>query len=338
MKKIYIIIFLCLSLIHFPVYSVHAKETGNGKSELISCAAFGDSIAKGYAGKGGDDLASYSELLMEMVSEETGIPSECVKYAKNGLDSAGLNSVIFSTEEALADMERADIITLTIGANDLMQEFRRAAQEVLGTERTFGSAYDAMDALMEGTSDNPFLIVKILDVLNNWDYESFEEQWVTAMETIAGHRKESAQLIVTNIYNPVSDFSLPESMNQIVEDIILNMNETMYQYAETYDYRVVDLFSSDICEYLQEDGLHPSQEGQELIAGLAFEKTDTGRFLGEPEKEIKEEARPERTVRQRFGLWNILGPVPFVIAAGVLLIVLIFVLRFVRKKRRSTET
>lgn len=342
LKKMYTVVSICLIFVFLPVCSVQAEEAKEQEERgSIFCAAFGDSIAKGYGGRGKEDLRSYSELLMEKVSEETGIPSACVKYTKNGLDTARLNSVIFDTEEALLDMESADIITLTIGANDLMQEFKQAAGEVLGTERKFVSAYDAMDALMEGVEGNPLLIMKVLDVLNDWDYEAFEEQWVMAMETIAAHRKESSQLVVTSIYNPVSGFELPGSMNQIVEDIILNMNEIMYQYAEKYDYYVADLFESDICGHLQEDGLHPDQEGQELIAGLVSEKIDTGRFVGEPEKEIEEEPRPERKVRQRFSLWNILGPVPFLAGAGILLIILFLLCRHLRKnylrKKRKNE-
>ena len=337
LKKRYSIVCLCLLLVCISVSAVSAAESETKENGSISCTAFGDSIAKGYGGRGSEDLKSYSEILMEKISLETGRPAECVKYAKNGLDSARLNSVVFETEEAVSSMETADILTLTIGANDLMQEFKGAAQEVLGTERKFAGAYDAMDALMEGVEGNPLLIMKVLDVLNNWDYAAFEEQWVLAMEKIFAHRKESSQMIVTNIYNPVSRFELPGSMNQIVEDIILNMNEIMYQYAEKYDYCVVDLFSSDICDYLQEDGLHPNQEGQEIIASLVSEKIDTGRFMGEPEKEIKEEVRPKKAVRRRFSLWNILGPVPFLLGAAVLLIVLLLLWRGIRKKKKYSK-
>lgn len=148
------------------------------------------------------------------------------------------------------------------------------------------------------------------------------------------HRKSTAQLIVTSIYNPVSNFELPGTMNSIVEDIIQNMNQIMYDCAEKYDYLVVDLLESDICDYTQSDGLHPDQEGQKLIAELALEKIDTGRFIGEPEKEIKEEPRPKKTVRQKYSIWTFLGPVPFIVL--LILIGFIVVLLFwkTRRKRR----
>ncbi len=269
------------------------------------------------------------------MTAEVRIPVECEKFAKNGRDSSQLNAEILSTEEAIAALERADIITLTIGANDLMQEFKKAAQEVLGTERRFLSVYDAFDALQEGVEGNPLLLMKILDVLNNWDYEVFEEQWLLAMETIAEHRKDTAQFVVTNLYNPVSRFELPESMNGIVEDIILNMNQIMYDHAKEYDYRIVDLFDSKICEHTQEDGLHPDQEGQKLIAKLAAEKIDTGIFKGEPEKIIREEPRPKKAERRRYSVWTVLGPLPWIglaVAAGTGVMVFVW---FLRRKNRK---
>jgi Lysophospholipase L1 and related esterases len=312
-------------------------ESPKWEGDRIYCVAFGDSIAKGYGGKGQEDLRCYTQLIADAVTVEARIPAQCDKFAKNGRDSLRLNTEILSTEEALAALDRADIITLTIGANDLMQEFKKAAQEVLGTDRKFLSVFDAFDALQEGVEGNPLLIVKILDVLNNWDYTAFEEQWLLAMETITEHRKDTAQMVVTNIYNPVSRFELPGAMNDIVEDIIQNMNQIMYDHSEAYDYHVVDLFDSEICEHTQEDGLHPDQEGQELIARLAAEKIDTGIFKGEPEKIIRDEPRPRMAVRRRYSLWTVLGPLPW-IALIILVCMTAVVLIWYLKRKRGGES
>ena len=37
-------------------------------------------------------------------------------------------------------------------------------------------------------------------------------------------KQEDAEIVVTNIYNPVANLKLPSTMNQVVEDIIKNMN------------------------------------------------------------------------------------------------------------------
>lgn len=102
-------------------------ESPKWEGDRIYCVAFGDSIAKGYGGKGQEDLRCYTQLIADAVTVEARIPAQCDKFAKNGRDSLLLNTEILSTEEALAALDRADIITLTIGANDLMQEFKKAA-------------------------------------------------------------------------------------------------------------------------------------------------------------------------------------------------------------------
>lgn len=306
---LYILICVILVMSCLPVLQGQAEEMK--KEEKIYCAAFGDSIAKGYAGKKQEDLQSYPQLVADTVSKETGIPTEYVNYAKNGLTSARLNSDVLSTEEAAVSLEKADIITLTIGANDLMQEFKLTVREILETDQRFTSAYDAFDALQEGIENNPLLVMKVLGMLEEWDYAAFDEQWVMAMDTIAQHRKDGSQLVVTDIYNPINQFELPGTMNLVVDEVIQNMNQVMYDHAEEYDYHVVDLFESEICEHTQRDGLHPDQEGQRLLAGLAMEKIDTGRFMGEPEKEIEKSMPAKKSIGQ-----IILGNVRKVIIAA----------------------
>ena len=79
-------------------------------------------------------------------------------------------------------------------------------------------------------------------------------------------KKEDAWIVVTNIYNPVADMKIPETMARGVENVILTMNEIIEKYAEEYDCQVVDLFHSDVHEHVQKDGLHPDQTGQQIIA------------------------------------------------------------------------
>ena len=61
-------------------------------------------------------------------------------------------------------------------------------------------------------------------------------------------------------------------MNQVVEDIISNMNTIISDHAEEYGYSVADLFDSNVSAYVQSDGLHPNQEGQQIIAELVCGK------------------------------------------------------------------
>ena len=71
-----------------------------------------------------------------------------------------------------------------------------------------------------------------------------------------------------------------------------------------------------------------------MIAGLAMEKIDTGRFMGEPEKEI-EKTEPARKSIGRTILGNIRKVIILTAAAVILIAGGIFVWR---KRRRKADT
>jgi lysophospholipase L1-like esterase len=238
----------------------------------ISCTVLGDSIAKGYTADKANPITSYGELVTKQLAAENELSFEYNNFAKNGLDTKGLNEKVLIDENVSASLEKADLILITMGSNDLLNGFKNETQEILNSEKKIKSANQAMAQLQAGVKKNPLLILKIIDSLNKWDYSSFESQWVSAMETINSQRKADSQLIVTNIYNPVHSMNLPGTMNNVVEDIIQNMNSIIEKRAEEFDYRVVDLFQSDVVAFVQNDGLHPNQEGQQLIADMVYQE------------------------------------------------------------------
>ena len=205
-------------------------------------------------------------------------------YAKNGLDSADMNEKILTKEEVPVSLENADVIFITVGSNDLLNECKRVVQEILNTDTKFKSADEALKVLEDAVGENPFLVLNIINALANWDYHSFEVQWRQMMDTITPLRKEDAQIIVTDIYNPVANMELPSTMNQVVEDIIGNMNQIMEEHAWEYDYRVASVSESDVCGHVQSDGLHPDQTGQQIIADIVteeYEEANKGEYIEE---------------------------------------------------------
>ena len=170
------------------------------------------------------------------------------------------------------DLEKSNLILITIGSNDLLNECKRAVQEILKTDAKFRSADEALSVLEDAVKSNPLLIIRIIDAISNWDYQSFEVQWMQMMETVNSVRRDTTQVIVTDIYNPVVNMKLPSTMNQVVEDIIGNMNSVIEKHAGTYGYSVVRVSESTICAHVQSDGLHPDQMGQQIIAELVTEQ------------------------------------------------------------------
>lgn len=249
------------------------EDTEDGKDVQTADAPLyvavqGDSIAKGYCADKPVEIVPYAELAAERIAGQEDRLYEVGNFAKNGLDSVRLNAEILEQEEVREGIGRADIIFITVGSNDLLNECKNTVREILDTDTKFKSAEQALKVLEDAMAENPLLIVNIISALGGWDYQSFLEEWKQMMTTVNGLRKEEAIVIVTNIYNPVENMELPSTMNGTAEDIIGNMNVIIEGYAGEYDYAVADVFSSGILEHVQADGLHPDQEGQELIADL----------------------------------------------------------------------
>lgn len=243
--------------------------------QAFHVTVLGDSIAKGYSGDKTVEIECYGSLAAQKISGEMGMPYSYQNFAKNGLDSSGMNEKILPQREVQESIASADVIFITLGSNDLINECKRVVQEILDTDTKFKSADDALAVLEDAVKENPFLILKIINALSNWDYLSFEEQWTAMMDTVCSLKKEDARIIVTNIYDPVADLKLPSTMNQVVEDIIGNMNSFIDDHAAEYGYAVADLFDSEISEHVQSDGLHPDQYGQQLIADIVCDQYKT---------------------------------------------------------------
>lgn len=253
----------------------HEQSEQGETEQALHVTVLGDSIAKGYSGDKEIEIECYGSLAAQRISEESGVPYRCQNFAKNGLDSAGMNEKILPREEVQESIASADVIFITLGSNDLLNECKRVVQEILNTDTKFKSADDALAVLEDAVKKNPFLILKIINALSNWDYQSFEAQWISMMDTVCSLKQEDAKIIVTNIYNPVAKLELPSTMNQVVEDIIGNMNSIIDDHAAGYGYCVADLFDSEISEHVQDDGLHPDQEGQQLISDIVYEEYKT---------------------------------------------------------------
>ena len=330
----------CACMALFLISQCFVGQVKAWDSNTLYYTALGDSIAKGYSADG-QEIINYSEEVGTRLEEETGIPVVCDNYAKNGLDTEGLYERIRSRPEIRDSLGRADIITVTIGANDLLNEFKKEAQEILNTDRKFRSADDALGALEDGISQNPLVIVKIVGALGNWDYTSFEEDWIRVMDEIQSEKKDSAQMVVTNIYNPVGAMELPGTLNVVVESVIKHMNKIMEDHAKEYDYQIMDLFASDVCDKTQSDGLHPDQTGQDLIATMVYtqmKENENARIeavqqeeeeTAAREKAAREKAEKEKDAKQRQTKQR---QIRIVLVSLATMLVLLVLLRAARKK------
>lgn len=262
------LILCCFTLFTFPTPELLAEDIPQQEEAILNYTALGDSIPNGYCAEGTSELISYPSLIAEDLQTLNQTETKLAQYTKNGLTTAKLNETFLALPEVQEALLNADIITLTIGANDLMNEFKKVSREILGGTTRYHTADEALLALQEGISSNPLLLVDVISAITGWDYDSFEEQWILAVETICNFRKPNSQMVVTTIYNPVENAELPDTLNSVVKNLITKMNEIIYDHAEEYNYQAIDLLNSGIAEHTQSDGLHPNQQGQELIRNL----------------------------------------------------------------------
>lgn len=260
--------------------------------QRIGYVALGDSIPNGYSANEEVDIVSYPELIVQDLQNIAGAEVEFVDGTKSGLTTKKLNTVVLQREEIQESLKNAEIVTVTIGANDLMNEFKKVAREILNNDTHFLSIGQAMKALQKGIKDNPLLLVKVAGAISNWDYATFEDRWKITMENINALASEDRQMVVTTLYNPLAKMELPGTLNSIVEGLISKMNDIIRMHAEEYNYQVVDLLDSGIGEKIQPDGLHPNQDGQVLICNLVEEQFDTEEF--ESIREYREQQEKER--------------------------------------------
>ena len=76
------------------------SQAEQGESVLaFHVTVLGDSIAKGYSGDKAVDIESYGSIAADKLSGELGMPYSFQNFAKNGLDSAGMNEKILPRED-----------------------------------------------------------------------------------------------------------------------------------------------------------------------------------------------------------------------------------------------
>ncbi|KMZ54387.1 SGNH/GDSL hydrolase family protein [Dorea sp. D27] len=259
-------VMIAVSLAACCVVQLCAKQPGE-----IRYLAVGDSIPNGYSCDD-TEISPYPEVVRAQYARDKGVPVELVNIAQNGISTVRFNASKLGEEEVLEHIRKADVITVTIGANDLIDAFKMACQDVLGREERFWNISDAMEMLNAEMKAHPTTVLKAIGAIAGWDYDAFEESYCTMMDGITGEAEESALIVVTDIYNPTTGLGMPGTLGMVVDSIIDKMNSIIAAHADEYGYHTVDLDEAGISSHVQKDGLHPTQEGQQIIADVVLQE------------------------------------------------------------------
>ena len=270
---------LCLALSLLPASALAAG------GEQKSYVALGDSITTGYG------LAENEAGFARQVADSNGYT--LTNLAQNGATSTDLLEVVKS--EANADtLKNADLITVTIGGNDLMDALYAYLAEKYNKQNsdTPITAEDVKASLAgeEGAVEEQktMLVFAISNISNfqssliaNSAYHTLWDKFIEIIGTIRSIN-ENAQLIVVNQYNPYSRLTTGTSgldLSSVIsafDSAVQALNEGISLGEEIAGYTVADVYTkfkeaeNNPCNASVSPSInldfHPNATGHGLIA------------------------------------------------------------------------
>ena len=231
---------LCLALSLLPASALAAG------GEQKSYVALGDSITTGYG------LAENEAGFARQVADSNGYT--LTNLAQNGATSTDLLEVVKS--EANADtLKNADLITVTIGGNDLMDALYAYLAEEYNKQNsdTPITAADVKASLAGTLSEIPqvamlsFAASKIPDFPDstaaNTALSTFATNFSSIISAIKGNNS-SAEIIVVNQYNPYSRLSTGNLLDLSALDSAVQALNTAISSGATAGYTVADVYTA----------------------------------------------------------------------------------------------
>ncbi len=264
---------LCLALSLLPASALAAG------GEQKSYVALGDSITTGYG------LAENETGFAKQVADSNGYT--LTNLAQDGATSTDLLEVVKS--EANADtLKNADLITITIGGNDLMNALYAYLAEEYNKQNsdTPITAEDVKASLAGTPSEIPqvamlsFAASKIPFFPNspaaNTALSTFATKFSSIISAIKGNNS-SAEIIVINQYNPYSRLSTGNLLDlSAIDTAVRALNTVISSSAESAGYTVADVYTkfkeaeSNPCNASVSPSInldfHPNATGHGLIA------------------------------------------------------------------------
>ncbi len=170
------------------------------KKECINYVALGDSIAAGYG------LADGESSYVDLISEDLG--ARTTNLAVSGMTSTELLQMLSSGEHDEV-ISKADIITISIGSNDLLKPFISRVTKAFGIENAEDINNNVISELTKKYKNDPFLLIPVIAELNSQIVENeelygickkFEVKIFPQIISQIKVKNPDAQIIVNNIY------------------------------------------------------------------------------------------------------------------------------------------
>ena len=251
---------VCFFLVNWLLPSaepVMTKPSTSAKKKVVTYVAIGDSLTKGVGDS--TNQGGFVPLLAQSLTNESGLEFKAINYGVSGNTSGQILSRIREKKEIRKDLKQAQLLTITVGGNDLRK------------------------AILEDTS--------------NLDLDRFEKASKTyeknLKQIIELARKDNPDLpvYVVGIYNPLYlNFPDLTELQTLVDQWNQRTEETLSAYQGVYFVPINDLLykgidgKSGVTEselgketvtndaLYDEDSFHPNNTGYEIMKEAVLEK------------------------------------------------------------------
>lgn len=219
------------------------KEKAQGRTDL-NYLVLGDSVARGFGSKK-TGPHGYSSLVTKGLAQDE-IPLKLINRGVVGQTSKQLVDYI-KKPEIQQEIRKADLISLTIGGNDLLK--------VALQEKDPLSVLSGFDRIQSRYQRNLSGILKEIRALNG-----------------------DAPILVTSLYNPVlPDQSYYPVSNRLLKNWNIGMKKAAYQYRLTHVVDVSDRLQAGKGNWLS-DEIHPNDRGYKRMAEGILEEIRASRL------------------------------------------------------------
>lgn len=251
---------VCFFLVNWLLPSaepVMTKPSTSAKKKVVTYVAIGDSLTKGVGDS--TNQGGFVPLLAQSLTNETVLEFKAINYGVSGNTSGQILSRMQEKKEIRKDLKNAQLLTITVGGNDLRK------------------------AILEDTS--------------NLDLDRFEKASKTyeknLKQIIELARKDNPDLpiFVVGIYNPLYlNFPDLTELQTLVDQWNQRTEETLSAYQGVYFVPINDLLykgidgKSGVTEselgketvtndaLYDEDSFHPNNTGYEIMKEAVLEK------------------------------------------------------------------
>lgn len=199
----------------------------------VNIVAIGDSLTQGVGDETGN--GGYVGILQERLNNAENPTVQITNLGKRGNRTDQLIKRLEEEEEVILAMEDADVILITIGANDIMQIFQQNITKL------------SLEAFEDGRQTYHLRLQMIYDKLTELN--------------------EDANIYFIGFYNPYFQyFPDVEELNTIME----MWNNEIRLFTETTDRAtfipVKEMFDNATFHFLADDNFHPNYDGYEMFA------------------------------------------------------------------------